>query len=226
MSWKRFVGWVKTDDPFDPIDPGYGQSDGIWDGPVDPGYGRPGYGGRPDNSLPGGGGHPWLPGYGRPERPDNSLPGGGYPSTGPIKPPGRPIVPSHPGQRPPMGGAPPHPWIPGHWEPIDPGWGKPPLWGFLPVDPGWGVDEGGAPAKPDQSLPTPPPPAQTKPPVGTWPPSGGGGGNWVPVDPDYGLPTRPCPGGRPHPPIWAWIPAPPDLTKPVEPTEPPPATPK
>ena len=42
--------------------------------PVDPSYGVPGFGGRPDNSLPG---------YGRP---DNSLPGGGHISLLPVYP--------------------------------------------------------------------------------------------------------------------------------------------
>jgi hypothetical protein len=45
-------------------------------GPVDPGYGKP-EGGRPDNTLPGGGARPdqGLPG-GQGGRPDNTLPGG------------------------------------------------------------------------------------------------------------------------------------------------------
>jgi hypothetical protein len=75
-----------------PTDPGYGNRP-----PTDPGYGRPGWGGRPDNSLPGFG-HPdhdlpWhghadndLPGMGG--RPDNSLPGYGRPDNGlPVPPP-------------------------------------------------------------------------------------------------------------------------------------------
>jgi len=72
--------------------------------PVDPGYGRPGYGGRPDQGLPGYG-HPdqGLPGYGHPDQglpgyghPDQGLPGqSGHPSQGlPIAPvrPSQPIV--------------------------------------------------------------------------------------------------------------------------------------
>src|SRR3954447_2068741 len=50
--------------------------------PTDPGFGGgiPAFGGRPDNSLPGSPGHPWLPGMGHPERPSNELPRmGGHP---------------------------------------------------------------------------------------------------------------------------------------------------
>ena len=61
------------------------------------------------------------------------------------------------------------------------------------------------------------PPPSTKPP----------GGAWVPTDPDFGKPVRPCPpaGGKPHPPIWAWIPdrpevEPPDPTTPTATVEP------
>jgi hypothetical protein len=212
MSWKHISGWVQVtqpEGPEGPVDPGYGAG-----GPVDPGYGRPGWSpvdpgyGRPGWS-------PVDPGYGRPDlgpgHPDNSLPGsGGYiwgalirwamrPQVGggPSKPPGRPVLPPHPSNGlPPNGGNPPHPWLPGFWEPVDPGFGKPPLWGWVP-----GVDNG---------LPVPP----TYPSTGPLPP-----GQWVPTDPDYGVPDR-CPGGgKPHPPIWAWIPTPPDLSKPVEPTE-------
>ena len=61
--------------------------------PVDPGYGRPGFGGRPDQGLPGYG-HPdqGLPGYGHP---DQGLPGYGHPGNAlPIAPvrPDQPIV--------------------------------------------------------------------------------------------------------------------------------------
>lgn len=138
-----------------PVDPGYGV-----EAPVDPSYGRPDWGGRPDNSLP----------------------GGGHVSGGPIKPPGRPILPPSVDNGLPPSGA--HPWLPGHWEPIDPGYGKPPIWGWMPVDPGFGVGGGGG-----STLPESP-------------------GHWVPVDPDYGKPVGPC-GGHdpiPHPPLWAWIP--------------------
>lgn len=49
--------------------PGYGG------GPVDPGYGRPSYGGRPDNTLPGGGHIATLPVFPfDPTRPSNELP--------------------------------------------------------------------------------------------------------------------------------------------------------
>ena len=204
---KLYVGWLREVGPAGPIDPGFGQPGG----PVDPGYGRPGWG-------------PVDPGFGRP--------GGGYPSHGlPIapghpgnKPPGLPIVPPHPGQRPPMGGAPPHPWIPGHWAPVDPGFGLPPLWGFIPVDPGWGQPEtppptvGGGPVPPKPGAP--PGPDQGLPGAGAPGVKPPGGGNWVPVDPGFGQ------GCKPLPPIWAWIPAPPDLSKPVPPTEAPAPAPK
>jgi hypothetical protein len=220
MSWKRQFSLVWQDD-FSPVDPIFGRPGGGWS-PTDPDYGV-GSGLHPGNALPGGGHVSGGPIY-----------GGGHPGN---KPPGRPIVPPHPGNRPPNGGAPPHPWTPGHWDIIDPGWGLPPLLGFIPVDPGFGIPETppptagtplpptGQPPKPDQGLPpgTPPPgPVMGPPPT----PTGGfvvGGGQWVPVDPDFGVPV--CPG-RPKPPIWAWIPNPPDLSKPVPPTEPPTATPK
>jgi hypothetical protein len=173
MALRHISGWVDVSGPDGPIDPGYGQ--------------RPPYGGgRPDNELPGGGG-----------RPDNELPGGGYVwgtyaklikwLAGPhidIKPPGAPILPIDPGWSIPI--LPPHPWLPGSWIPVDPGYGKPPLWGFLPVDPGFGVGGGGP--RPDNDLP----------------------GHWVPIDPDYGIPERErrCGGGE-HPwgkpPLWVWI---------------------
>jgi hypothetical protein len=199
--------------------------------PVGPDQGLPGGGyipggGRPDNSLPGGGyidntlpggghvsGQPIYPGGypgGGPVRPPHvwfPLPGTGLPG-GPVKPPGRPILPPAPDQGlPPNGGLPPHPWLPGHWEILDPGFGKPPQIGFLPVDPGWGLPEA-PPATPGQ-LPSGIGPGQL--------PSGGG--SWVPTDPDYGIPDR-CPGGKPHPPIWAFIPAPPDFSKPAPVPEP------
>jgi len=121
----------------------------------------------------------------------------------PSKPPARPVVPPHPDQGPPPnGGKPPHIWLGGggHWEPIDPGYGKPPLWGFI-----LGPDNGlpSVPGIPDNSLP-------------------GEGGVWVPTDPDFGKPIRPCPPvtGKPHPPLWAWIPDRPNFPKPTpEPTK-------
>lgn len=187
MGLRRVMAPVYVWVPEGPLDPGWGVTP-----PTDPGYGRPGWSpADPDYGLGAGlhPGHglPWAPGH-----PDQGLPvSPGHPSGGPIKPPGRPIVPSNPIYKPPAG----HPWLPGHWEILDPGWGKPPILGFLPSDPGFGIPET---------------------------PEGPGGGTWVPVDPDYGLPER-CPGGKPHPPLWAWIPEPPDLTKPVEPVEPTPA---
>ena len=152
MAMRHISGWVDVTGPDGPIDPGYGRPGGGWE-PVDPGWGN-----RP----------PVDPGYGRPDigggRPDNSLPGGGHiwgtlvrwllrPQVGggPIKPPGLwPILPVDPGWGidPPDG--PPH--GPGDWVPIDPGFGKPPIWGFLPVDPGWGMG-GGKPPVVDNTLP-------------------------------------------------------------------------
>ena len=57
----------------------------------------------------------------------------------PAKPPGlRPVLPpSIDNGLPPNGGQPPHPWLPGRWEPIDPGFGKPPAWGRIGVDNGF-----------------------------------------------------------------------------------------
>jgi hypothetical protein len=171
----------------------------VSESPTDPSYGIPDWA----PALPG---HdlPWAPGY-----PSHGLPGGGHISTGPIygggypsqglplppvhvggKPPGRPILPPHPDN-----GLPPanHVWWGGggRWEILDPGPGQPPILGYFPIDPGFGIPEsppvvGGGPITP-----------------------GGGGGNWVPTDPDYGIPG--CPGGKPHPPLWAWVPKPPDL---------------
>jgi hypothetical protein len=57
------------------------------EGPVDPGWGGGWSGERPDNTLPGGGAHPWLPGHLGGPRPDQSLPGS----------------PGHPDNRPPSG---------------------------------------------------------------------------------------------------------------------------
>jgi len=139
---------------------------------------------RPDNSLPD-----------NPYYPDNSLPGWIQKPIG--KPPGRPVLPDN--TLPPPA-APPHPWLPGGWVPVDPGFGKPPLWGWMPG--------------PDNGLPAPPV-GPGQPPGG----GGGGGGSWVPTDPDYGKPVHPCPpqaGTKPVPPVWIWIPVqPPDLAKPV-----------
>lgn len=99
----------------------------------------PGYGGRPDNSLPWAPGHPgnvlpgypvdpgWGGGWGGSGRPDQGLPGGGYPGQG------------HPGNRPPGSwGGRPDQGLPGGGYPGQglPGQGLP-----------W------APARPDQGLP-------------------------------------------------------------------------
>jgi hypothetical protein len=188
MSLKHISGWVQVTEPQGPVDPGYGVgvTPPSWAG--DPGYGIPTFphpgggpaygGGRPDNSLPGGG-HVWgalLRWIMRPQI-----------NNDPTKPPGRPIIPSN--ELPPS--SPPHIWGGGHWEPVDPGYGKPPLWGFI--------------LGPDNGLPTPPVlPDNSLP----------GEGTWVPTDPDYGKPILGCPGDTPHAPIWAWIPAPPDLAQP------------
>jgi hypothetical protein len=197
-----------------PADPGYGIPD--W-GPVDPGYGVGGL--HPSHGLPGGGLHPGggpVYGGGRPVDPGYGV-GGLHPSN---KPPGAPIIPVGPDIKPPNGGAPPHPWLPGHWVPVDPGYGKPPLWGYIPVDPGYGVGEGA----PDNTLPG----SGGGKPDNTLPGSGGrpdntlpGGGTWVPVDPGWGVPGCPpcnCGGSGNKPgqlPVWVWIPKPPDLTKPA-----------
>jgi hypothetical protein len=149
-----------------PADPGYGV-----EAPVDPGYGHPAWG--PVDPGYGVGRPPVDPGYGIPSFP--------HPGTGPIKPPGRPIVPSNPIYKPPPG----HPWLPGHWAPVDPGYGLPPVFGWFPVDPGFGIPE--APPPTAGNLPTMP-------------------GHWVPTDPDYGIPAHECHCDKPHPPLWAWIP--------------------
>jgi hypothetical protein len=136
----------------------------------------------------------WIPGPGEvdpgwgvelPVGPDQGLPGGspGHPSHPIVKPPGVPILPVDPDWSVPV--APPHPWLPGHWVPVDPGYGLPPVFGWRPVDPGFGVPEGGTP--------TPTPPIALPP------------GHWVPVDPSYGIPGHPCPP-KPTQPIWIWIP--------------------
>lgn len=122
------------------------------------------------------------------ERPDNSLPGGRPPHVG-NKPPGRPVLPPHVDNKPPV--APAHPWLPGRWEIVDPGWGKPPLLVFFPTDPGFGIEE--SPVGPDNSLP---------------------GGVWIPCDPDYGIPIHGCGPSKPKPPLWGWLPKPPDFGKP------------
>jgi hypothetical protein len=144
-----------------------------------------------------GGGRPSPPdpdfGIGsRPPRPGNELPNA--PVRPGNKPPGVPIVPPHPANKPPA--APVHPWTPGRWQIIDPGWGKPPILAFFPIDPGFGIDVDG------------PPPV-----IGGGPAPKPPGGVWVPTDPDFDKPTRPCPpaGGVPHPPIWAWVPDRPDF---------------
>lgn len=200
MSLRRILAPVYMLVPDRAVDPGWGI-----DMPVDPGYGRPGWSPadpgydipgfapvRPGQGLPGTGGHPWLPGLGRPDRPDQGLPIHGHPGN---KPPGRPVLPNRPENGLPPS-IPPSPWG-GWWEIIDPGFGHAPILGFFPIDPGFGHPET-PPPTPGTPLPKPP------------------GGNWVPTDPDYGKPERPCGGaGIPHPPLWAWIPDPPDWSKPV-----------
>jgi hypothetical protein len=159
-------------------------------------------GARPDNELPGGGYvDNELPGMGGGAHPDNELPGGGahvwgwaaklirwllgpHIGGGPAgKPPGFPIIsPPDPDWDIPVG--PPHPWLPGHYVPVDPGYGQSPGWGWEVIDPGWGV--GGRPGI-DNTLPERP-------------------GHWVPVDGDYGKPAweRHCSGDKPKP-KWLWI---------------------
>ena len=144
-----------------------------------PDVGLPGYqpgGGRPDNTLPGGGAHPWFPGH-RPDRPDQSLPGSGaHPGN---RPPGsRPVLPTHPIYKP---GAPVPPgtspgaglwvvaYVPGkgfQWTAITPGVPEKPQPPTVPTDP----------ANPDNTLPSVPvdPDNPTAPPVvdNTLPPEG------------------------------------------------------
>ena len=68
MSLKHISGWVQVTSPeFEgPVDPSWGNrpptDPGFGGGrpqPPDPGYDHPAWGGHPDNSLPGGGGHIW-----------------------------------------------------------------------------------------------------------------------------------------------------------------------
>src|SRR6478736_8969974 len=84
--------------PLDAVDPGFGGGGFV---PVDPGYGQGHPGGRPDNELPGQGGHPWW--GGRPDRPDAGLPGHGHPGNA------LPIAPVRP--------SPPITLPPGMWPP-------------------------------------------------------------------------------------------------------------
>lgn len=207
MSLVHVSGWLQVTQPSieGPVDPGWGTrpptDPGFGGGrpqPPDPGFGHPGIGaGLPGHDLPTPPGHVWgalIKWLMRPEI------GGG-----PAKPPGlRPVLPpSIDNGLPPNGGQPPHPWLPGRWEPIDPGFGKPPAWGWIGIDnglPGPPVHVGGGPI-------TPPVPGNRPP-----------GGAWLPTDPGFGQPIRPCPpvGGKPHPPIWAWVPDRPDNTLPPE----------
>jgi hypothetical protein len=123
-------------------------------------------------------------------RPDNTLPE--RPPHPGNKPPGRPVLPPSIDNKPPQ--TPAHPWLPGHWEIVDPGFGKPPLIAFIPADPGFGIEE--VPVGPDNSLP---------------------GGIWLPLDPDFGKPpSGGCGPIKPKPPIWGWLPKPPDFSKPPE----------
>jgi hypothetical protein len=217
MTPKVYVGNLREIGPAGPVDPGYG----IEGFPGRPDQGLPWGPGRPDNSLPWAPGHPSQglpPGLGHI---DNSLPGGGYVSGGPIKPPGFPTIPIDPSWGIPTD--PPHPWLPGRWVPVDPGFGLPPVFGWRPVDPGYGIDVG----HPGQGLP---PGGVATPPIapgGEQPSTGPIRGHWVPVDPGYGIPGCPpcnC-GGREHvsgQPIWVWIPEiPPGFgIKPAPPAEP------
>jgi hypothetical protein len=77
------------------------------------------------------------------------------------------------------------------------------LWGWIPeVDNGLPETPTTKPIEPDVPTTKPTPPGQ--------------GGAWVPTDPDFGKPVRPCPpvGGKPHPPLWAWIPDRPEVEPP------------
>ena len=183
MGLRRISTPVFAYVPDGPTDPGFGGGIGA---PGDPGYDRPDWApGLPGHDLPvpPNGGHVWgafLRWLFRPQI------GGG-----PSKPPGRPILPAHPDN-----GLPPeYIWGGGgRWEILDPGFGRPPVIGWIPVDPGFGVGGGGG-----GTLPVPP-------------------GAWVPVDPDWGVPPGECHcGDKPHPPIWAFIPTPPDFSKPAKP---------
>jgi hypothetical protein len=191
MGLKQILAPVFVWVPESPLDPGFGVTP-----PIDPGYGI-GTLPHPGHGLPGGGHISTGPIYGG-GHPSQGLPGGGHISTGPIyggghpgnKPPGRPVLPPSPDNGLPPG-RPPYMWG-GRWEIVDPGWGKPPLLVFFPIDPGFGMEE------------TPPPGADNSLP----------GGVYLPCDPDYGMPERPC-GGKPRPPLWGWLPEPPDLSKPL-----------
>lgn len=171
--WARVRAWVRG--PWDPPGPP----------PVDPGYGveAPVY---PDQGLPGSPDYPSQGLPGSPDYPSQGLPPSwtGRPShpivKPPLKPPGIPVLPIDPGWSVPVG----PPSFPGDWHPVDPGYGLPPVWGFLPVDPGFGVPAGGTPTQPIAP------------------------GHWLPIDPGYGV--RPCPpwcqGGEVAQPKWVWIP--------------------
>jgi hypothetical protein len=131
-----------------PIDPGFGVTP-----PTDPGYGRPEIPGLPgmggpgiDNTLPGGGAHPWLPGHlgGRPH-PGHGLP---RPPVFPTHPIYRPDKPVPPGTSPGAGM-----WViafvPGQgfkWVSVTPGVPEKPQPPTVPTDP----------AHPDNTLPAVP----------------------------------------------------------------------
>lgn len=214
MSYKHISGWVEVTSLEPP-------------GETDPGYGHGHPGGHPGHDLPDAPGHIWgtlIRWLNRPQI-DND------PAKPPGLRPGYPLPPSpgHPGNKPPNSGLPPHAGWPGHWEPIDPGFGKPPAWAFIPS-----IDNG---------LPAPPEDPSTKPlPPGGPPTIGGGpatpppthkptppgqGGAWFPLDPDFGKPVRPCPpaGGKPHPPLWGWVPDRPEVDPMPVPEPIPPTTP-
>jgi len=145
-------------------------------GPVDPGYGRP----------EGGGGHPWWGGQ-RPDRPSNELPGGGG-----------------------------HPWW-GGGRPDRPNNELPPPFGEGPVDPGWGVGHPGprhpllwllpwliSPATGQQSV-SPPPEGDKPDPVKTYTKAlvaiGPGNFKWAWVEQVVGGQPLPTPPVRPDQPI-------------------------
>jgi len=123
--------------PIHATDPGFGSGAG---GGVDPGYGQghP-FPDRPDNTLPGGGGHPWW--GGRPDRPDHSLPGSGHPGNSLPIPPVRPSPPIvlPPGTWPPQ--LPPGANVPGNELPPPPpgGVARPPI--HIPPDPSIGIEQ-------------------------------------------------------------------------------------
>ena len=170
MSWRRICFWYWTGPALRP--------DNELPVPPEPPEGPPGIWPEPPPVVGGGPIIPPIPGIWPP-------PPGINPRPPSLKPPGLPIIPIDPDYDVPTW--PPHIWGGGgNWIPVDPGFGKPPVFGFLPADPGFGVPET-------------PPPTPTPPIAGTLP------GHWVPVDPGYGRPI--CGGSAPVVnPLWVWIP--------------------